>query len=250
MASTVLRTGEGASASVMSCPSRQGSTHGMCHECGAPPATICEKSRSGFGSRPGASATVTRPSRFTGTVRDAHSVSANCALRSPACEVRATTITDAGAASLTGQAWPAGREPSNSCAKVDSPEPPCAPTHQSAAGQPIVRRGNRSAESGAGTPGCGLTGRSGARGIGGMDDAGTCAAGGRAIHGCCPSGIDPPFCRVPVSPQLCTSRAILGRTRPMPHPDERSAVNRDPTPQRANRASTCKTSVCVHTLGL
>jgi hypothetical protein len=250
MASTVLRTWEGASARVMGCPSRQGSTHGMCQACGAPPATICEKSRSGFGSRPGASATVTRPSRFTGTVREAHSVRASCALRSPAWEVRATMITDAGALSLTGHACPAGREPSNSCASDDSPAPPCAPTHQSAAGQPIVRRGSRSAESGAGTPDWGAAGRSGVRGPDGMDDAGTCAAGGRAIHGCCPSGIDPPFYRLPVSPQLSASRAILGRTRPMPHHDERSAVTRDPTPRRANRASTCKRSVYVHTLAL
>ena len=128
-------------------PSRQDSTQGSRQTRGRPPPTTCAKSRSGFGSRPGASAISTRPCSWTETFPAAQSVAASCAARSPRALVRATRITGGSTvvrSSVCGQAWPLARDPSSGCSSVDSPAPPCAPTHQSATGGPAastLRRG-------------------------------------------------------------------------------------------------------------
>lgn len=136
-------------------PVRQASTHGRCHERGAPPPTMLAKSRSSLGSFPGASARTASPrSSTSGGCGEVHSMSARCADSSPFMLDRQTSRTRGGipASSDSGQVCCVERDPSIKRVTVLSPAPPCTPTTQTDAVPATYRRGNRSAASGSGTP--------------------------------------------------------------------------------------------------
>src|SRR5690606_13255384 len=129
--STSRRTSRGASESAGGSPKRHASIHGRVHVRGTPPPTICENSRSGRGSRPGASATITRPTTSTcGTRPDAHCVAATCAARSPRMFDRAVSTTRTPLApGIWGQACSAAGQSGTRAASDVSPAPPCTPSH-------------------------------------------------------------------------------------------------------------------------
>lgn len=155
---TNLRVSRGSCSGATS-PVRQASTHGRCHERGAPPATMVAKSRSSRGSLPGASAKTASPSSSTsGAFGAAHSMSARCADSSPFMLDRQTSRTRGGipAFSNAGQVCCVERDPSIKRVTVLSPAPPCTPTTHNVAEPDTYRRGSRSVASGSGIPFCGV----------------------------------------------------------------------------------------------
>lgn len=140
--------------------SRQLSIQGSCQVRGSPPPTSWARSRNGFGTRPGASATRTRPITSTyGTSPAAHWLAAVWADRNPWTWDRATSNTGAGAADLIiGQQWSVADQVADSAASDDSPAPPWVPTTHRSAGPDLVTLRSRSWIAGTGMPRCGVIG--------------------------------------------------------------------------------------------
>ncbi len=171
-------------------PSRHESIHGTVQVRGSPPLTSCANSRSGRGRRPGASETMTRPRTSTcGTMPEAHCVAAVCAARRPRMFDLAVRTTRAGAEpGGRGHPWSAARHSGTRAARLDSPAPPCTPSHHRSAGWAWSYEASWSARSGLGTPRCGATGPVGGRTALSVTTGTACSGSvGRESHGLLPS---------------------------------------------------------------